>query len=162
LGAEAVMITDLSDHRLKVAEECGVDFTVNSSVGDLTKEVENAFGPEKADLILECAGSPVTISQAAHSARKGTDIIVVGVFEGQVAMELGLLQDWELRLIGTLMYQRDDFRSAVDLIKSGRILLDPLISRHFDFIEQNIIYKEIDAGIKVVKGSTICHTGGHG
>ena len=38
------------------------------------------FGGAKADLILECVGSPQTITQAVSMARKGTDIIILGVF----------------------------------------------------------------------------------
>ena len=35
LGAEAVMITDISDFKLKMAEDCGVEYVVNTAADDL-------------------------------------------------------------------------------------------------------------------------------
>ena len=46
-----------------------------------------------------------TITQAVAVARKGTDIIVVGVFGDKPVVDMGTVQDRELRLIGTLMYR---------------------------------------------------------
>ena len=46
---------------------------------------------------------------------------------------IGLVQDKELRMIGTLMYQAEDYRIAIDLIQSEKVNLDPLISQHFSF-----------------------------
>jgi len=90
LGATAVMITDLSDFRLEIAKKVGIDFTINPTKQDLTEEIEKAFGPSKADLILECVGSNKTIDAAIYNARKGTDIIVVvsSVINQQLILDL--------------------------------------------------------------------------
>lgn len=55
-----------------------------------------AFGPDRADLILECVGVQDTITQAIECARKGTTIVVVGVFSKKPVVDLGLVQDREL------------------------------------------------------------------
>jgi L-iditol 2-dehydrogenase len=144
MGAVQVMITDISDYRIAVAEKCGIDFCVNVMSQDLTTELKKTFGLEKADLILECVGTNTTIDQAVANARKGTDIIVVGVFEEKTRVDLGLLQDRELRLIGTLMYQRPDFVKAIELIEAGSVLLDPLISDYFDFTDYSKAYLHIE------------------
>lgn len=133
MGAEAVMITDISDYRLSKAKECGIEFCVNTKERDLTGALLDSFGPFKADLILECVGSNITISQAVANARKGTDIIVVGVFGYKAQVDMGLVQDRELRLIGTLMYQERDYIKAISLIGQGKIKLLPLITNYFPF-----------------------------
>jgi len=145
IGAKSVMITDLSDYRLNIARECGIDYCVNSSTQDLETVVKEKFGTrEKADLILECVGINTTIDQAIKVARKGTDIIVVGVFGDKPTVDLGLVQDRELRLIGTLMYQENDYKKAIELIEAEKINLDPLISVHFNFKDYLKAYQYIE------------------
>jgi len=135
LGAKSVMVTDVSNYRLGVARECGIAHAVNTSSEELIQALDKAFGPDRADAILECVGVQETIGQAIGAARKGSDIIVVGVFAEKPSVDIGLVQDKELRLIGTLMYREEDYRVAVDLIRAGRVNLKPLMSKHFPFKE---------------------------
>lgn len=144
LGAAAVMITDVSAFRLEKARDCGIDQVVNVAVELLESRIDSAFGIDRADAILECAGVQDTIEQAIGLARKGTDIIVVGVFAERPMVDLGLVQDKELRLIGTLMYKAEDYRTAIELIQSGSVRLDPLITKHFPFQEYADAYKYIE------------------
>jgi len=152
LGAKAVLITDLSDFRLEVAKEVDIDFTINPTKLDLSEEIIKAFGPDKADLIIECVGANETINDAITNARKGTDIIVVGVFGDKPTIDLGFIQDRELRVIGNMMYQRNDYIKAIELVHSKKILLEPLMSTHFSFEDYNKAYKFIeDKKDKVMK-----------
>jgi len=144
LGAAAVMITDVSAFRVESAHASGIDHSVNVSEELLEEKLDAAFGPAGADAILECVGAQDAIEQAIGLARKGTDIIVVGVFSEKPRVDLGLVQDKELRLIGTLMYQAEDYRTAIELIETGKIRLDPLISRHFEFEDYPRAFKFIE------------------
>jgi L-iditol 2-dehydrogenase len=144
LGASTVMVTDLSDYRLEVARQCGIDMCVNPKKTHLSKAVLEHFGANKADLILECVGSNDTTDQAIDVARKGSDIVIVGVFADKPVVDLGLVQDRELRLIGTLMYQKEDFRTAIELINTGKVKLTPLISNHFAFHDYLKAYEYIE------------------
>lgn len=145
LGAAAVMVTDISDYRLDIARQCGVEFCINTAHEDIGKALQEHFGPDKADLILECVGIGVTMEQAINNARKGTDIIVVGVFGAKAEIDLGLVQDRELRLIGTLMYREADYRKAIELLEQERIMLEPLITAHFSFQDYLKAYELIEA-----------------
>jgi L-iditol 2-dehydrogenase len=145
LGASQVMITDVSGFRLDKAKECGIDLCVNIGTADLDAAVREGFGEAKADLILECVGSPQTISQAVAVARKGTDIIIVGVFGDKPVVDMGTVQDRELRLIGTLMYREPDWKKAIELVESGKIRLAPLITDHFEFADYKKAYQYIDS-----------------
>ncbi|MHA1992182.1 MAG: zinc-dependent alcohol dehydrogenase [Candidatus Hodarchaeales archaeon] len=152
LGAKSVMITDISDFRLRIAKEVGIDNAINPTKSDLSEEIMKAFGPDKADLIIECVGANETINDAIENARKGTPIIVVGVFGDKPTVDLGLVQDRELRLVGNLMYQKDDYIKAVELVNSKKIKLEPLITAHFPFEDYNKAYKFIeDKKDKVMK-----------
>jgi L-iditol 2-dehydrogenase len=96
-------------------------------------------------VILECVGAGATITQAVAVARKGTDIVVVGVFGDKPSVDMGTVQDRELRLIGTLMYQEPDWKKAIELIGSGKVKLQPLVTNHFPFADYKKAYEYIDA-----------------
>jgi len=144
-GAAGVMLTDVSDVRLELARRCGLEGTVNPARADLAEEVGKQFGASKADLILECVGGQKTIEQAVAVARKGTDIVVVGVFGDRPTVDLGLVQDRELRLIGTLMYQEPDWRQAIALAAAKKVNLEPLITDRFPFERYLAAYELIEA-----------------
>ena len=144
LGAKAVLITDLSDFRLEMARKVGLDYTVNPTKEDLSEAVLKAFGSDKADLILECVGVQPTMEAAIINARKGTDIIVVGVFGDRPLVDLGLVQDHEIRLIGTAMYQTRDYLQAIELIQKGAVQLKPLMTDHFAFEDYMKAYTYLD------------------
>lgn len=144
LGASAVMNVDLSDFRLEIAKTCGIDFIVNPEKDELNEAILRDFGPDKADLILECVGVESTITQAVNCARKGTKMIVVGVFGKKPIVDLGLVQDRELSLIGTLMYQKRDFEKAIELASTKKLCLTPLIADTFPFLSYLDAYKYID------------------
>ena len=76
LGARKVMITDVSDIRLEKAKECGADVCVNTREKDFAQAFVQCFGPDKADVIYDCAGNNVTMGQAIANARKGSTILL--------------------------------------------------------------------------------------
>ncbi len=145
LGAAAVMITDVSDWRLELAGRCGIELRVNPAKADLAAAVSQHFGPDKADLILECVGAQKTVEQAVALARKGSDVVVVGVFGDRPVVDMGTVQDRELRLVGTLMYRQPDWVTAIALVEQGKVDLDPLVTDRFAFADYQKAYQYIDA-----------------
>ncbi len=144
LGAAAVMITDLSDVRLAKARDCGIAYTVNTGREELASAVSRHFGPDKADVILECVGVEDAIADGIAVARKGSVLIVVGVFGKKPTVDLGLVQDRELTLHGSLMYQHQDYRKAIELVTEGKVTLDELITDTFAFDRYQEAYRHIE------------------
>lgn len=143
-GAAAVMITDVSEYKLEKARQCGIEHTVNTSQADLGAAILEVFGSDKADLILECVGAQATITQAVANARKGTTIVVVGVFGKAPVVDMGLVQDRELSLVGTLMYQKRDYERAIELAAGGKMCLGPMITHRFMFQDYLSAYHAIE------------------
>lgn len=144
-GATAVMITDVSDYKLDKARQCGLELTINPQTENLGEAILKYFGPDKVDLILECVGVQDTITQAVANARKGITIVVVGVFGKIPLVDLGLVQNNELNLIGTLMYQKADYERAIELIARGDVHLDEMITHRFPFEHYLEAYHAIEA-----------------
>ncbi len=143
-GAKKVLITDVNEYKLDKARQCGLKHTVNPLKEDLGQAILTAFGPDRADLIVECVGVQDTITQAISNARKGTPIVVVGVFGKKPEVDLGLVQDHELSLVGTLMYQKKDYERAIELVANGKICLDQMVTHRFAFKDYLQAYQAIE------------------
>lgn len=144
MGAESVLISDISDVRLAKAKECGVDFCVNTKNVNFGAALVEAFGPDKADVIYDCAGNDITMGQAIQYARKGSTIILVAVFSDLAKIDLAVLNDHELDLNTTMMYRNEDYLDAIELVRTEKVHLKPLISKHFAFRDYAEAYRYID------------------
>ncbi len=145
MGAAKVMITDVSDFRLKKAEECGIDVCVNTREKNFGEALTEAFGPDKADVIYDCAGNNTTMGQAIQYARKGSVIVLVAVFAEMAQIDLAVANDHELDIKSTMMYRHEDYVDAIRLVKEEKVHLRPLISKTFAFHDYLEAYRYIDA-----------------
>ena len=144
LGAGRVMVTDVSGLRLEKSKECGADMVVNTRERDFGEAFVEFFGPDKADVIYDCAGNDVTMGQAIKYARKGSTIILVAVFAKMASVDLAVLNDHELDLNTSMMYRSEDYEKAIELVQEGKVRLMPLLSKRFPFREYLEAYKYID------------------
>lgn len=145
LGARKVMVTDVSEIRLQKAKDVGADVCVNTAKEDFGEAFVSCFGPDKADVIYDCAGNDVTMGQAIKYARKGSAIILVAVFGKMASVDLAVLNDHELDLNTSMMYRNEDYIKAIELVNSGNVRLKPLISQRFPFRQYLDAYQYIDA-----------------
>jgi L-iditol 2-dehydrogenase len=124
------IVADVLESRLDLARRLGADSTINPRKESLETAVEGLTvdGP---DVILECVGIAETLQSAVQVARKGSRIVIVGVFGEDVLLPVGLIQDRELELVGELMYLKPDFLRAQDLVVRGQAQLKPILSRTF-------------------------------
>ncbi len=101
-------------------------------VGETAATPEEAFRiwPQGADLTLECAGVPETVAGAAPLTRKGGRVVVLGVLAqgAEVPIEPFDLLFREIQLRFAFLNPFTQARAA-QLIASGRIKVDALISR---------------------------------
>ena len=118
---------------------------VNSHEEALGAAIRRAFGPDGADLILECVGVSETINQAIDNARKGSTVVMVGVAGAVTVTNFGYIQDHELDVRGTLMYQKPDFERAIALVAAQKVHLTDLITHRFDFRHYLDAYHTIES-----------------
>jgi len=118
--ANVLLATDQFDNRLRIAKEFGVTNTIN-----VTKEnpmdVEERK-PGEYNTIFDCVGTEDTFRQAVDLTCSGGRIILVGL----------PVREWsnipiteffrkELDLIVTRVYNRAEFKLAIDLLSKGII-----------------------------------------
>lgn len=153
-GAKKVVVSDKIPFRLNMAKRLGADGVINVGKETLTAGVKKYFGEDGVDIIFECVGAAQTIQQAIEVARKGSQIIVVGVFGIEVPVKVGFIQDHELEVRGTAGYVKEDFEEAIRLIQKKKVSVQPLITDIFPLKDIAQAYKKIeqnrDQSIKVL------------
>lgn len=151
-GAAKVLITDLSDFRLEKAKEAGVDFVCNPAREKVGEVCRQAFGDSGFDVAFEAVGAEAALDDAVQNIQKGGDIVVLGVFGDRPRVDMSVVGDREISLIGTLMYQQADYEQAVDWIASGQMVTEPLVTAHFTMEQYEEAYRFIEAqGDKTLK-----------
>lgn len=143
-GAKQVLITDLSDYRLEIAGACGISKTANTGKVSMAAAIHEAFQGELADIFFECVGIGATVNQAIELSKKGHDIVIVGVFGNRPEINMSLVQDKELRLIGSLMYVEKDYDDTIELMNTGMIQTRPLISNTFELSDYAKAFQYIE------------------
>jgi 2-desacetyl-2-hydroxyethyl bacteriochlorophyllide A dehydrogenase len=143
-GAGAVLITDLADYRLDVAKQCGVDYAVNTTRQSLQAASREIFGQAGFDVAFEAAGAEASLASGIEAIEKGGTIVIVGVFGKRPVVDMAVVQDHEIDVLGSLMYWHPDWKEAVELLASS-LSIAPLVSRHFPFEAWTEAYRFIDA-----------------
>jgi len=103
------------------------------------------------DVVLECVGVAEALRAGVQAARKGGTILVIGVHGHDAALPVGLIQDRELVLRGTLMYQRDDVVRAITLLATGAVDAAPLIGARLPLGRADEAYALARQGGSVLK-----------
>jgi len=154
LGAEKVLIRDVSDFRLNIARSCGLENTSNATNESMSDAQLRVFGNDGYSVAFEAVGIESTLADGIHTIEKGGTLIIVGVFGEKPKIDMAVVGDRELNLIGSLMYKHPDFEEAVRLIELGKIVLAPLITKHFPLEQYEDAYSFIeeqgDRSLKVI------------
>ncbi len=145
MGAAKVMITDVNPVRLENALLCGIDAGVDVLNENLESRLCEEFGREtRADVIFECAGVQNSISAAVSLARKGSVIVGVAVYGSPPTVDMALVNECELTLIGTARYTKEDFMTAISLVEDHKIELEPLITDVVSLEQYSRAYRNIE------------------
>lgn len=137
-GATRILLVTRSAEKRRLAESLGATTTVDPGDGDLIARItaENGLLPGGADVVFECAGVAETMQQAPRLARRGGTAVILGVMPQGATIEIEPfdLLFREVALISSFVNPFTHARAA-DLIASGRVRVEPLISRRIGLEE---------------------------
>lgn len=142
-GAE-VLIRDVSDYRLDIARQCGIPFTSNVRQESLKEGALRCFGETGFGVAFECAGVESALTEVVDAVAKGGAVVAVAVYEEAPRVDMSVVGDRELSIIGTLMYRKEDFVEAVERVSRGEVVIEPMCSRQFPFKQYADAYDFIE------------------
>ncbi|GHS99252.1 sorbitol dehydrogenase [Synergistales bacterium] len=146
-GAKCVVNVGMTEdmERLKIARELGADYIINSSTENVAERVAEITGGKMADFVQDCTGAPPLADMATTILRKGGTFAITGLFHRPAEMNLGKVVRSELKVFGTICYNRNEFEECLDLVEAGRVKTDPLITHHFALKDMNAAWEVIQA-----------------
>jgi len=132
VGARHVVITDVNEYRLNLAEKMGATLAVNVTDKNLT-DVMNKLGmTEGFDVGLEMSGVPSAVQSMLASMNNGGKIAMLGIPPSDMAVDWNQVIFKGLNIKG--IYGREMFETwykMVSLLQSG-LDISPIITHRFD------------------------------
>ena len=128
IGARHVVITDVNDYRLALAEQMGATRTVNVSRESLQEVMAELDMHEGFDVVLEMSGVPSAVEQMLDVINHGGKIAMLGIPPGEMAIDWTKVIFKGLTIRG--IYGREMFETwykMASLIQSG-LDLSPIIT----------------------------------
>jgi L-iditol 2-dehydrogenase len=126
-GAAQVIAVDINDFRLDLAKKLGADVLINPLKLDLSETILQETDGKGANVTLEAVGYAKTFANAVAVTRMGGHIVAVGNLEKKAEFDLQQLVAKEHTFIGSYA-SSGEFRDCIELVASGKINVEPLIS----------------------------------
>jgi len=133
----AVVAVDKVPARLEMAREFGAVAAVDpTKVERPDKELRKMTGGG-ADVAFEAVGHPVTQRLACDAVRKGGRVVLVGYSPEDAALPVSRIMYHELEVVGSLGCRPVDYPPLVEMVRSGRIRLDRVVTGRVPLAEIN-------------------------
>jgi D-xylulose reductase len=145
-GAAKVFISDVKQEKLAIAGAYDKNIIpVNTAKTDLVEFITKETGGKGCNVIFEASGNPRVYPDFFRCAKKGGKVVLVGMMNGTVPIDVAFLQGRGLS-IETIFRYINCFDRAVALVNSGKIEIKRFISKTFPFEEAIAAYEYAAAG----------------
>ena len=159
LGARKVIAIDPNEHRLAMSRKLGANLAINTSRVAPIKVVQEVFGNQGADMVVEASGDSRALDQCVAMARMYGTLVLFGIPEvKEVTFDYLAAISKQLRMVGTVSATCEaparPIQEAVDRRAKGEVDLSWLVTHRFGFNEAPTgyeLYASRDDGlIKVI------------
>jgi L-iditol 2-dehydrogenase len=137
-GASKVIIADVSQERLALAEQFGPEHVVRITGENLVNEVKQLTGGRGADVVITANPVPESQVQALEMARKGGRILLFGGLppeKSRPGLNTNLIHYNALHVLGTTIFAPRHHATAIELLSSGRVDGARLVTHRFPLKE---------------------------
>ncbi len=153
-GARKIIVSEPSEIRRQAALREGADVAVDPTKEDLNTIVKDATSGLGADVAIAAIGVPSLANDAIHLVRnRGRVSLFAGFNKGmQAELDVNAIHYNELIVTGAFGLTRLLFERSLNLIATGRLQLDSLLTHRFKLAEIETAIKVAEQGsaIKVV------------
>ena len=126
-GASKVMVVEANPYRLGIAEQLGFT-TINAAKDDIKAKITEHTNGLNADFAFDCAAHPSVQTHLMDVLKVQGTAIIVGSYKKPPEVDLLKVEFKELTLIGIRVYERRDFEIATQILQSGKIDFDLLLT----------------------------------
>ena len=141
-----VYISDVAEKKMNYAVETfGLDGGIlNDSHENFIQRVEEITGGNYFDVTIETVGLPSTFLNCIEAAAYGARVVQIGVGKKNVDFDFTLLQKKELNVFGSRNALKKDFLELIDLVKSGKVDLEKIVTNTYSLDEADKAFSDFD------------------
>jgi L-iditol 2-dehydrogenase len=133
-GGDVILVTRQAGKRA-LAESLGATASVDPAISDVVEAISGSSGlvPGGVDVAFEAAGVEATLLQAIAVVRRAGRVVIVGAAPNSITVPISPFDLFarELLVVGSYLNPLTHGR-AVQLVASGALDLEPLISKTID------------------------------
>ena len=144
-GCSKVFVSDVKQEKLDIATSYANIVSINSGKVDVTDFIMKETEGLGCDRVFEASGNPNVYPDFFKSTRRGGKVILVGMMNGLVKMNVPWIQVHGLSIETQFRYA-NTFDRAVALVNAAKIDVKRLISKTFLFDESIKAYEYAAAG----------------
>lgn len=135
-GIETLVATDINAERLRLARSLGAHHTFHAT-DEVPARLRETCGGRLADLVIVCTGAAPAVRQAFQSVERGGRLLFFASPPEGHPVPMPLYEMWrdEVSLVTSYGASPQDLRDAVDLLASGRIGVDALVTHRLTLAE---------------------------
>jgi alcohol dehydrogenase len=144
MGAAVVIGVDGDDDRVAMARKMGVDVVLDYRNVDVVDEIRRLTGGTGVDVAIESLGTQETFENALRVLRPGGTLSSLGVYSGKLQMPYDAFSAGlgDHRIVTTLCPGgKERMRRLIEMVRSGRLDLRPLLTHRFKLTDINEAYK---------------------
>jgi len=132
-GASQVLVTDLVDYRLRMAERLGADLAINNQKENVAERVKQATQNRGADIVIVTAPSAQAVEDSVQIVRRGGRILLFAPTQLDQYARLSPHQLFfsEITVVPSYSVSHVETRTALQLISSGTLKAKELITHRF-------------------------------
>ena len=151
-GIVLVCGTSADTHRLKLAEEIGVHYTVNIQEQDPLERVRELTEGYGADVIFECSGSASGVASAIEMVRKRGKFTQIGLLGEPIKIDFEKIAFKEIQMTGSISQRAPAWKRSLTLMGLRPDAYDRLISHEFPLHEWEQAFRmtEKGEGVKII------------
>ncbi|MEO1595120.1 MAG: L-threonine 3-dehydrogenase [Pseudomonadota bacterium] len=146
VGARHIVITDLNEYRLKLAEKMGATLTLNITESSVREAMDGLGMTEGFDVGLEMSGNGEAMRQLLRSMHHGGKVALLGIPPADTAIDWNEIIFKGLELKG--IYGREMFETwykMAAMLQSG-LDLSPMITHRFPVEDYREAFEIMDSG----------------
>src|SRR6476659_427766 len=141
---------DLDDQKLDVAKKNGADIIINSKKEDPIKAIAELTDKLGADAVIDFVNASKTVETDMQLLRKRAKIVLVGLFGGELKLNLVSMPTRAYSIIGSYTGNIQDMAELVSL--ANRKVIKPVISDRFKLSEATDALTKLKEGKIIGRG----------
>lgn len=131
------------EYRLKKAKEVGAKYLINSEKEDIVEKVQDQE-ELLLDVVFEASGEQEAVTNAIKILKPGGKLILVGIPpEAKYTFNMDLMRRKELTIIN-VRRQNNCVKEAIDLVVSGKIDVELMVTHNYTFEETSIAFDVVE------------------